>query len=242
LAKIVPDCGDSSISGGVRVILDIEGAGASWADGELHVAFDVVPEGRYHLNLKTGEIFQNHGDAAFRKQEDKVISAKLFVTRRTRSAAGADLPSEMRYVPGGRRDSEIDLVWRLPDDHLTGFHALILSGKTPKKAFVSFVRNHLEFAWEPDGSGEKWDNEKNPSVPIETVSFNFDLQVPSSDGPLTVEVPEGDDRTFFSDSARVNFALLSRLSTIQSAVERLTWPVRIIALLMVVLALSRIWR
>lgn len=111
------------------MILDIAGANASWSDNKLHVAFDVIPEGRFHLDLKTGEILQSNSYAALRKQEDKAISATLFIARREQNATGAELPSEMRYVRGrDERDSEIHLIWRLPDDHLAGFHALILGG------------------------------------------------------------------------------------------------------------------
>ncbi len=106
---------------------------------------------------------------------------------------------------------------------------------------VFFPHGELEFGWEPDGSGQKWDNEKSPSVPIENVSFNFDLQVRSTDLPLNTEVPEGDDRAFFSDAARVNFALVRRLSSIESSLGRLSWTVGLIALLMLGLALSRFW-
>jgi hypothetical protein len=77
------------------VILDIEGASASWSDNKLHAAFDVVPEGRSHLDLKTGEIFQSSSYAALGKLEDKAISAQPFVTRREQSAAGGELPSEV---------------------------------------------------------------------------------------------------------------------------------------------------
>jgi hypothetical protein len=42
------------------VILDIEGANASWADNKLHVAFDVVPEERSHLDFEIG-VVQHHG-------------------------------------------------------------------------------------------------------------------------------------------------------------------------------------
>ena len=225
------------------MILDIEGASASWSDNKLHVAFDVIPEGRFHLDLKTGEIFQSNSYAVLRKQEDKAISATLFVARREHNAAGAELPSEMRYVPGrGERDSEIHLIWRLPDDHLAGFHSLILAGRTPQTAVVFLQHGEIEFGWEPDGSGQKWDNEKNPSVPIENVSFNLGLHAPSADQPLSSEVPEGDDRAFFSDVARVNFVLLRKLSLIESSLGRLSWAVGLIAVLMLGLALSRFWR
>jgi len=225
------------------VILDIAGAKASWSDNKLHVAFDVIPEERFHLDLKTGEIFQSNSYAALRKQEDKAISATLFVARREHNAAGAELSSEMRYVPGrGDRDSEIHLIWRLPDDHLAGFHSLVLAGRTPRTAVIFLQHGEVEFGWEPDGSGQKWDNEKNPSVPIENVSFNVDLHAPPADQPLNSEVPEGDDRAFFSDAARVNFALMHKLSSIESSLGRLSWAVGLIALLMLCLALSRFWR
>lgn len=224
------------------MILDIKGASASWADNKLHLAFDVVPENHEHLDLKTGEIFQGGGYAALRKQEDKVISATLFIARREQNAAGKELGSEMRYFSGkGERDSEIHLVWRLPDDHLAGFHSLVLARKTPQKAVVFFPHGALEFGWEPDGSGQKWDNETKPSIPIESVSLKFDLHVPSVDLPLDTEVPEGDERAFFSDAARVNFALLRRLSSIESALRRLSWTIALIAVLLVILALSYFW-
>jgi hypothetical protein len=51
------------------MILEIEAAGASWSDGKLSLVFDVVPEDRAHLDLPTGEIFQNRRmpDSAIRR-------------------------------------------------------------------------------------------------------------------------------------------------------------------------------
>ena len=51
------------------MILEIEAAGASWSDGKLSLGFDVVPEDRAHLDLPTGEIFQNRRmpDSAIRR-------------------------------------------------------------------------------------------------------------------------------------------------------------------------------
>lgn len=149
----------------------------------------------------------------------------------------------MRYIPGGgERDSEIHLIWCLPDDHLAGFHSLVLAGRTPRQAVVSFRHGALEFGWEPDGGGQKWDNEKSPSVPIENISFSFELHAPPTGMPLDIEVTEGDDRAFFSDAAKVNFALLRRLSSIESALGRLSWTVGLIALLMVGFVFVRFWR
>lgn len=224
--------------GGIRVILEIAGASASWADNKLHVAFRVIPEGHFHLDLKTGEIFQRSSYAVLRKQEDKAISATLFVGRQEHNAAGAKLPSEMRYFS---ERGEINLIWQLTDEHLAGFHSLVLAGRTPRTAVVFFQHGTLESGWEPDGSGQKWDNGKNPSVPIENVSFRFELHAQPTDEPLGKESADGDDRAFYSDAARVNFALLRRLTSIESSLTRLSWVVGLIALLMLGLALSRLW-
>jgi hypothetical protein len=117
-----------------------------------------------------------------------------------------------------------------------------LAGRTPQKAVIFLQHSELEFGWEPDGSGQKWDNEKSPSIPIENVSFNFELNVPSIDQPLDTEILDGDDRAFFSDTARVNFALLRRLSSIEVSLGRLSWTVGLVALLVFGLVLSRFWR
>jgi hypothetical protein len=224
------------------MIFDIVGADASWDDNKLRVAFDVVPEDGSHIDLKTGEIFQSSGYAWLRKQEDKAISATLFVTGRARNAAGRELPSEMRYAPGNRdRSAEIELVWRLPDDHLAGFHSLVLAGKTPRKAVILLLHGALEYGWEPDGSGQKWDNEKKPAVPIENVRFDFRFEVPLTDQPLNTEIPDDGDRAFFSDATRVNYALMRKLSAIEFSIARLSWIVGLIALLMLALLLFRFW-
>lgn len=222
------------------MILDIVGASASWEDNKLHVAFNVVPEEHSHLDLKTGEVFQSDSYAAFRKQEDKAISATLFVTGRARSAAGTELPSEMRYVAGrGERGSRINLIWRLSDDHLAGFHSLVLAGKTPRHAVIDFSHDEFEFGWESDGSGQKWDNEKTPAVPIENVRFDLNLQVSSTNQRWNEEIPDDGDPSFFSDAAKVNFALIRKLSAIESLMGRLSWMVGLIALLMLGLVLFR---
>jgi hypothetical protein len=225
------------------MILQIEAARASWSNGRLSIAFDVVPEDHSHLDLKTGEIFQNPRYAALRKQEDKRISARLFVTWRERNAAGADLPSAMHYSGAiGELGAEISLVWRLTDDQLTNLHSVILAGRTPSTAMVSFVHGELENGWEPDGSGQKWDNEKSPLIPFSDMRFNFSLQASPKDQPSATEIPEDYDPEFFSDSGRVNFMLMRKLASVESLLQRLYWTVGAIALLVLILLLSRSWR
>lgn len=41
------------------MILNIVKASASWSEQKFSVAFEVEPEGRLHLDLATGEVFQN---------------------------------------------------------------------------------------------------------------------------------------------------------------------------------------
>lgn len=230
------------------MILDIVSADASWADNKLSVSFDVVPAENYHLDLTTGEIFQSRDYAALRTQLDKTISARLYVTRREHNAAGAERPSEMRYFPGNSEDgSEIRLVLRLPDDHLAGFHSLILAGKLPMKVHVWFENTVLEMGWEPDGSRQKWNNEMSPAVPIEDVWFAFSLQAPSADHLWNTAAPADYDRAYFLDTARVNYDFIRKLSSIESKLGSLSSAVWLIALLMLFAllvpgsVLSRFW-
>jgi hypothetical protein len=222
------------------MILDIVSADASWDVKSLHVAFDVAPEGHSRLELKTGEIFQSARYASSKKEEAKSIPAKLFVTRQERNAAGQELPSGMRYIKSsGEQGSEIWLIWRLPDDILADFHELILAGRVPIQAILLFPSDALEFGWAPDGSEQKWDNDKTPIVPIENVSFKLDLQAPSIEQRWSTDIPDDNDRAFFSDTARVNFALLRKLSAIEGSMRGLTGTVGFIAVLVLVLVLRR---
>ena len=207
---------------------------------KLSLAFDIVPEDRSHLDLKTGEIFQNRRYARLRRQEDKQISAKLFVTRKEHNTAGAELPSMMRYRPAIEEwGASIDMVWRLVDDRLASLHSIILTGKMPSGAVVSFpLHNELEYGWEPDGSGQTWDNENSPSIPIEDVRLDFSLQ---ASRPSETDLPEGYDAEFFADAARVRFVLIRKLASIEFWLARISWTVGLIAVLLLVLVLSRYW-
>jgi hypothetical protein len=237
--------------GGVTpaLILDIVSVRASWTAGRLNVAFKVVPADHSHLDLKTGEIFQSARYAALRKQAGKAISATLYVGHQERNAAGAEMPSEMCYVSvKGEGYSEICFIWRLPDDQLAAFHRLLLAGKVPWQAIVSlpFSHDYLKFRSEPGGSGKEWDNERAPEVPIENVEFILTLQVARNDEvlgePETVFLDvDGAHRSFYSDAARVNYALIGKLSAIESAMARLSWTVGVIALLTLALTLARFW-
>jgi len=224
------------------MILDIVGANASWGDNGLHIAFDVVPEGGAHLDLKTGEVFQSDSYTKLHQQSDRAIAGTLFVTRHSRSASGAELPSEMRYITGKAEwGPQIYLIWRLPDDELARFHSLILGGNGPRKAVIFFPHDKLEFGWEPDGSGQKWDNEKTAAVPIDNVRFD-QLSLKESanvDQPWNEQVPEEYDRKFFADSAKVNFALMRKLSVIETSLVRLYWIVGLIGIVMLAFVLWR---
>jgi hypothetical protein len=225
------------------MILDIVGAHASWSANRLSVAFDVALEAQSHLDLKTGEIFQSSSRAELRKETDKAIAATLFVTWNDRNAAGDNLPSEMRYAPATRSsESLITLVWRLSDDHLAGFHSLILSGKVPRQAIISFPHDKLGFGWEPDGSGQTWDNEKEKTIPIEDIRFDIPIVAPTpADVELSTAIPDSGTPAFFTDPMKVNFAIIRKLSSIESSLGRLSTAVGFIALVVVILAISYFW-
>jgi hypothetical protein len=225
------------------MILDIVGASASWQDNRLSIAFDVVPESLSHLDLKTGEIFQAEATARLHQQIDKKIAAQLYVTWRDKSAAGAELQSEMRYLPPTRSsDPMISLVWRLPEDHLAAFHALIVAGRIPQQAVIFFPHDKLGFTWEPDGRGQTWDNEKERAVPIENIRFGLPIKAQHPDDAVwNVEIPEHADHEFFSDVAKVNFALVQKLSSIEIRLGRISTAVGLIAFVVIALALARFW-
>jgi hypothetical protein len=92
------------------------------------------------------------------------------------------------------------------------------------------------------GSGQKWDNERSPLIPIRDMRFNFSLQASPKDQPSATEIPEDYDPEFFSDSGRVNFMLMRKLASVESLLRRLYWTVGAIALLVLILLLSRSWR
>jgi hypothetical protein len=226
------------------MILDIVAAHASWSDNRLSISFDVVPEALSHLDLKTGEIFQDDATANLRKQMDKTIAAQLYVTWKDKNAAGEELPSEMRYLPPSRSGEPlISLVWRLPSDHLAAFHALVIGGRVPKRAVVFFPHDRLGFTWEPDGRGQTWDNESERTVPIENIRFDIPIAAPPlpDDAVWKVEIPEDADPAFFSDAAKVNYAVDRKLSSIETALGRVSMAVSLIAFLVLALALSRFW-
>ncbi len=220
------------------MILDIVGASASLDKKGLHVAFDVVPEIGHRLELKTGEIFV----APAKQGKENAISATLFVTGKERGANGTELPSAMSYRRW-RDDSEIWLIWRLPDDQLAKFHSIILPRKTPRQAVVFFLEGPLfspgpfEYGPDPEGRDQKWDNEKTPVVLIDNIEFGL---IPKPPPAWDIEIPNDYDREVLSDTARVNFALIRKLSAIEASIRQLLWMICLIALLMVIL-LFRFW-
>ncbi len=232
------------------MILEIKSANASWENNNLYVSFSVIPVEGAHLDLQTGEIFQRDDYAVMRGQEDRVIGATLFVTGPQQNCDGADLPNEMKYHHASDEiDAEIWIQLRLAQDELAGFHALLMAGKTPLQAVVFFPFGEFEYGWEPDGSGQKWNNESKPSIPIERISFRFDFRVESANQPWTKEGLEhveralvGVDRAFFSDTARVNFAVLLKLQAVESSLRQIFWSVGLIALSIWGLELYRILR
>jgi hypothetical protein len=68
----------------------------------------------------------------------------------------------------------------------------------PRKAVIFLSADaSLGYGSEPDGSGQKWDNEKTLAVPIEKVWFNFSFEVSLTDQPLNTDIPDNGDRAFF---------------------------------------------
>jgi len=217
------------------MILNIVKASASWTDKKFSVAFEVEPEGRYHLDLATGEIFQNSRYARLRDNEGKIIKGTLFIMPQEADADGAPAPNTMAYFPHGREEGSGELWFscRLAPDKLTEFHSLIRSGNIPRQAIIQLesdsirdildgrATNKISFGWEPDGSGQKWDNNTHQCIGIEEITFNFGFPVPPADDlPFRDEPNDEFDRSFFADAAQARYALFQRFSRLEQVINR----------------------
>jgi hypothetical protein len=194
------------------------------------------------MDLKTDEVFQSSRFAAAKGQEDKAITATLFIACKEREAAGPNLLSAMCYVPGKLdRAAELWLKWRLSPEQLVAFQALIVAGKKPRSVAITFAPEPLEYGWEPDGRHTIWDNEKRSSLIMEDVSLAFDAQSSVRELDFTAELSKDTDPEVFSHSASVNFSMITRLGVIGSSLKRLSWTAVCILLLLIVQAASHYW-
>jgi hypothetical protein len=163
------------------------------------VSFELLPtaEDDHHLDLDTGEVFQDYGYARLHKNEKKLISASMTiraslddsdyqynVMRYLSESKGEDYdPSSIHFnafiAPTAFRELADNIRGGLYPETITIelHNPFFTSGTNPTK------KAPIEFGWEPDGSGMIWHNteKENLTIPIESVQFHYAVVKPRYD-------------------------------------------------------------
>lgn len=215
-------------------------AGAAYRDKEgarQSISFLVYPSGRDHIDLKSGEIFRNPSYARLYKTEDKSITGWLTCYRQADfdEGKGAKL-SRVQYGAGSTRKddpegraSEIFMTYVLPDADFDVLSKHILAGSFPRTVSFDVEEDALEFGWEPDGSGQKWNNEARPLIGILGITFGFKVHERPD---LQDDLIEPDNRASFADAPRVAWAALTRMGSLQTTLREILWIAVVMALIM----------
>jgi hypothetical protein len=162
------------------------------------LSFSVEIDDRDHLDLETGEIFEAPRYAKIRGHQDKLINATLCV----RQALSADdfKYNRLQYFEAVRGDDYgndpfiyFDF-WLHPHD-FSELMRHVQGGLVPSTVQIHLEFNKsspIQFDWEPDGSGLKWDNKStdNRRVPIESVSFHYELLKATETGEGSAQLSE----------------------------------------------------
>ena len=163
------------------------------------VAFELLPtDDRDHLDLDTGEVFQDYSFARLHKNDKKLISANITI-RPSRDDSDYQY-NLMRYMGEQTGDdfnhpSSIDLnvfiaptAFRQLIDNLRGglYPGTITIELADEARFFKTSTNPktkapIEFGWEPDGSGMIWHNKEHRTIPIESVRFDYSIVKPRFD-------------------------------------------------------------
>jgi hypothetical protein len=165
-------------------------------------SFQLLPTDEHdHLDLDTGEVFQDYSYARLHKNEQKLISAGITIR-----AAPDDSYYQynvMRYIgetTGGDHDYPSSIhfdVFIAPtafSELADNIRSRLLPGaitiglfEDPSLFFTSSAnpekRAPIEFGWEPDGSGMIWHNKEkgNRTIAIESVRFDYEVVKPRYD-------------------------------------------------------------
>jgi hypothetical protein len=228
-------------------ITSVAGAVSAWTPGNHHkeagslaqIVCSVHPRGRDHLDLETGEIFQNPQYAKLRKQQDEIIFAQFNIHVR-KGEGRKDEETEnnwnrityfggvkSRHDPENDSDPLIHFQYALPQNEFAELRNHILAGQIPKRVSVQCEGPAFSFGWEPDGSGQQWKNLANRHVHISEIRFDFSYSGEESEDEDDKFFSEPIGRKDYADSARVDRAITGRLI----AIERLAkWALGLAAI------------
>lgn len=153
------------------------------------VSFQLLPtDERHHLDLDTGEVFQDYSYARLHKNEGKLISASI--TIRALPDDSYYQRNAMHYMAeiGGDdffRPSTIIFDVFVTPETFKKLSDNVRNGLLPETITIELFRTTsgnpkkplLELGWEPDGSGVIWHNRETESQQIQIESVNFDYAV-----------------------------------------------------------------
>jgi hypothetical protein len=165
------------------------------------VSFELLPtDERDHLDLDTGEVFQDYGYARTQKNEGKLIGASITI-RSTEDKSDSE-KSVMHYmgaVTGEFYSHPSSIIFDVIIEPAL-FQKILKNtriGLLPETITIDLVdersffttsdeakkQGPFGYGWEPDGSGKVWHNKEreNQKIAIESVRFDFAVVKPQYD-------------------------------------------------------------
>jgi hypothetical protein len=144
------------------------------------VYFTVYPEGRDHLDLETGEVFENPSYARIRNEADKSISAQLSVYEASSELKSKLAYNRMQYF--GEKsgydyyDPSIHFSFVLPPRDFQRLLTNIQNGVLPTTVQIDLDMSHpLSYGWARGGS-VKWRNKaEGKIIKIESIAFRYEI-------------------------------------------------------------------
>ena len=165
------------------------------------VSFELLPtDERDHLDLDTGEVFQDYGYARTQKNEGKLIAASITIRPSSDKSDGEQ--SAMFYMREVTADFyshpssiifdvfiEPTLFQRIFENTRTGLlPETITIDLVDRRSFFTTSESEkkeapLAYGWEPEGSGKIWHNKEgeNQKIAIESVKFDYAVVKPQYD-------------------------------------------------------------
>ena len=214
------------------------------AGDDSAIIFSVSLGDHDQLELKTGEIFRKKSYHKLHSTSDKAILATL--TFRAKQPE-SERKSQLHYLGSieskdgldERYDSRLIFEYVLDQCHFDQLKTYILAGAYPKQVSLEFPDDAFTFGWEPDGSHQIWDNVANRRVDITGCEFRFNHFGDDDDEADLVDIGHfPDDRKSFSDTARVSYAVIEKLSSLEKKTTNLLWGLGIL-LVIVIFELQR---
>ena len=213
-------------------ITNIAGFVSAWTAGNLRkeagsqsqLVCSVYPIDRDHLDLETGEIFQSPRYLKVRGQQDKGIAGQLIIYEGKDSGEDslkAGNWNEITYLggheskddPDSSFDSLIYFRYTLPQNEFVVLHNHVSAGHLPKRVLIECEENAFNFGWEPDGSGQNWNNLTKKKVRISEIRFDFSYS--ESDETTEESLSELIDKKDYKDTAKVARAIIERLNSLE---------------------------